>query len=555
MSAASGSRVVAGLEQPHSSHNVQTGPEEPGLSTSYNPRRKVYETMTGINSIPIHQSIEEDPPEHLSMDNAAPELPRLQIQQSVENERSVPHSGGFALPTRPIFEEAEYAISLPAEGRVQAIYHNAIKNKKKAILKFIRKQESSGSRSQRKTNERNEMAQLMGQLNDIVTHIDLGLDDSATQYSLQSEENARYAPYAGSKFAFLNHLLNHLSGKDCSIVIVARGDRTQDLLEGYLRCKGVVYHRPSQGSRASTPKIGLVPMLKVVLLTAWSSASLNLTQSPTVIIAFDSSFDIHDPLIKTLRDCLDKSTPVPVVHLLVMNSSEHVDACIPQQLPSPQRFRLLVRATYQARNNLGGGPSIIPQGDELSGKNPVNLLELQTVVKKSPERRLEMIASAVATAITSIDFRSNWTVESMPELELDEWDDSPFKSERTRSVTPLSRAGTPNRKRFLVSNRCTIVFEQADTWKDVDGSSSNMAKRQRLTPLHDVAHVTEQATDAIVQLEILRTELAQLHEQLADEGRLRTGLEDRHKALQLQLDEHCCRRVMNSKALTEILPR
>lgn len=379
----------------------------------------------------------------------------MQIQQSVENEQPVPRSGGVVMPTKPIFEDEEYAISLPAEGKVQALYHDLIKSKRKSILRFIRRRDSNGVKSPplSKIEERNDMAQLVDRLNDTVTHLDLARDDLPTQDSGNSEDHAKYATIAGSKFAFVGHLIDHLRGHKCSIVLFSKPGRVQDLLQEFLEFKGVHCQRAmgdaliSQEPPQSSSKMSQIQFL---LLTPGTSFTTKVPETPDMIIAFDASFDNLDPQVKSLRVESQGRRLVPIVHLLVANSSEHCDVCIPRQIPSPQRLRLLMRATYQARRGLGGGPIMISSQEEMS-EHPFDLYELQKIVKKSPDRRLMALAQTVAFAITSADFKSNWVVERMPDLELEEIDDSPPKPLRGRSATPLSRAGTPSlRKRLLV---------------------------------------------------------------------------------------------------------
>jgi len=301
------------------------------------------------------------------------------------------------------------------------------------------------------------MAELIDRLNDTVTHVDLGLENIGTQYPLSSGDNARYANYAGSKFAFLDHLIDELQYTNLSLLIFAKPGSVHTLLESFLAMKHVERHRLSTSTPSGPDhpenKVG---QLAVKLLTSGAHADININSRPALIIAFDSIFDAQDFQVQTIREKFPNPL-IPIVHLLIANSSEHVDRCIPASMSSPQRLRLLVRATYQASRNLGGGPIIVPLPSDTPNNQPMDFQELQKVLKKSPERKLKRIVSNLASTLRSSNFEANWTLGDMPELDFDELEESPPKSSRACSVTPLSRAGTPStRKRLLVSISQTL---------------------------------------------------------------------------------------------------
>lgn len=421
-----------------------------------------------LPSLPIQQSIENEAgsstEDQTSLDSKA-----SSSQQSLDNERIVPQVDGLVLPTHPVLGQSEYTLALPAEGKVQSTYADTIKSKRKAILRFVHRRESIGSAngSTNKTVERNEMIELIQRLHDTTTHLDLGLPDFSTQYSTRSEEHAAYADYAGSKFAFLGHLVDIFKRTSCSIAILTQSGTIQDLLEDYLGMKQVQVKRadrsPSSGYQSPT---SANTSFTVDLVSTTSVRPIELTGRPVLILAFDSTFDPQDQRLKDLREryAMSPGLLVPVIHLLVTNSSEHVDRCLPKSMPSPQRLKLLVRATYQARTNLGGMPTYVPDPSDEPINRPMDLSDLQRAVRKSPDRKLSMMASILARAALSPDFDSNWTLGNMPELQLDELEDaSPKLSKETtaattpkdgpiRSRTPLSRADTPSgRKRLLVS--------------------------------------------------------------------------------------------------------
>jgi len=312
------------------------------------------------------------------------------------------------------------------------------------------------------------MIELIQRLHDTVTHLDLGLPGFTTQYSVRSDQHGAYANYAGSKFAFLGHLVDVLQRVDCSVAIVAQPGPVIDLLEDYLTMKHINVKRHDRPSLTpSQTPARPSSEFRVELLSSTPNSFIELSQPPILMIAFDASFDAQDPQIRQLRERYAGDRPdqlLPVIHLLVTNSSEHVDRCLPKSMPSPLRLKLLVRATYQARTNLGGVPTYVPDpSDEPEGR-PMDLSDLQRAVRKSPDRKMSRIASIIVRAALSQDFAANWTLGAMPELQLEELDDLPPttsgsasvaitpKNDSARSRTPISRADTPSgRKRLLVS--------------------------------------------------------------------------------------------------------
>jgi len=308
------------------------------------------------------------------------------------------------------------------------------------------------------------MVELIQRLHETTTHLDLGLPGFSTQYSLHSQEHAAYADYASSKFTFLGHLIDELKATPCSIVIMAQSGTIQTLLEDYVAMKHVYARRHDRAS-ASASQESAAPVLglKVELLVSGSHSAIELEQRPVLIIAFDASFDAQDSQVTLIREkFLSPTTPhVPIIHLLVANSSEHIDACLPKSMPSPARLKLLVRATYQAQAHLGGEPTYVPDpSDEPEGRS-MDYSDLQRAIRKSPGRKLSLIAKMVVEAALSTDFDTNWGLSPMPPLQLDEFDSTPSKPSRAasstpakgraRSRTPISRAATPIRKRLLVS--------------------------------------------------------------------------------------------------------
>ncbi|OAP64563.1 hypothetical protein AYL99_00535 [Fonsecaea erecta] len=441
----------------------------------------------GGSALPIQDSIESEEPtlhgEQFSSDSKA-----SSSQQSVQNERDVPRMAELVPQSLPILGPAEYAVALPCDGKIQSIYSDIITSKEKAIKKFLSRHEpvSSATESPARTQESIEMNELIQRLHDTVTHMDLGLPGIATPSPHESQEDATYANYASMKFSFLGHLVDVFKSLGCSIVIMAREGPIQDLLENYLKMKQITVKRQDRMVRAKPDRISTD--FQVDLVSTWSTHQVAMHPRPIMMIAFDSSFDSQDPQAARIRAHFSYKYPalMPVVHLVVANSSEHVDRCLPKSMPAPMRLKALVRATYQAWPNLGRQVTFIQRpSDEPEGGRAMDFADTQMGTKKTQERLLDHFASTVMQAAISPDFEAFWEQESlflMPHLQLTELTETPAKPSGvntraetprepvTRSRTPLSRSDTPSgRKRLL----------------EADSFLPALQKRQRLTPLRD----------------------------------------------------------------------
>ncbi|KAL2424514.1 hypothetical protein ABEF95_011275 [Exophiala dermatitidis] len=510
---------------------------EPVTVTNDAPSVQPYDT-TYSSALHIRKSIEEEPQDY-NDEQSSNESKLSSSQQSVENERDIGQVDGLVQPSHPILGPDEYALALPAEGKIQSTYLDTINAKRKAILKFINRHESIGSSngSPNRTHERNEMVELMQRLHDTTTHLDLGLPGFGTQYLIKSEHHAAYANYAGSKFSFLGHLVDMLKNVSCSIIVMAQAGPIQDLLEQYLNLKhiNVKRHDRVAASQSPTPDRPSTEF-QVHLVSTGSTHQVSFSPKPVLLmIAFDASFDWQDPQVARIRRHFAPLPPrlLPVIHLLISNSSEHVDRCLPKSMPSPLRLKALVRATYQAGPNLGGKPTYVPDpSDEPEGR-PMDFSDLQKALRKSPERKLAMLASIVARASLAEDFDAKWNLGPMPELQLTELEDTSAKASGTVTVaetpkepvphsrTPVSRADTPSGKKRLL---------------DVDGALPPLGKRQRLTPLRDSQEAGSAGNDAPTAAQ-LQELVNKLQSDLITERNARQEAERERDRVQEQLDQ------------------
>lgn len=477
-------------------------------------------------TLTIHESIEDEP--QSSADNSQLLNSKANSsQESLNNEREVETVDGIMIPVRPILGPNEFAIPLPAEGKVKSQYDEIIKLQKKAVIRFISRTGSPGTSdiSNKKTIERNAMQDLLQQLNNTVTHTDLGLP-MHTQYSLDPAANAAYAEYAGTKFEILGYLVDSLKSKDCSIAVFAQSGSLQDLIEEYLAMKQVLVRRHDRVEASSGRESN--QGLSIDLLTTQSSKVVPLERKPLFIIAFDITFTSSDLQVRSLREM--HGDDLAIIHLLVTNSSEHVEKCVPDTLTSNIRLKVVVRTTYLASRNLGGDITYVPEeSDQPTDGRAMDMLEFQRAVRKSPARRLFLIADVIAPLAISGELAANWPLASMPELKLNELETPPKVSRGasrtpqpriTRQSTPVSRAATPVSKRRLL---------------EIDGENGH--KRQRLTPVRDLGPESGMLSSSSDDVLEARKRISTLASELASVKHALTVVEQNEAIAQAKAEE------------------
>lgn len=295
------------------------------------------------------------------------------------------------------------------------------------------------------------MRQLINRLNDTTTHLDLGLDGPAMPHTDNSINEATWTYYASSKFAFLYHLIELLRYRDCCIAVVAKEGLTLDLLEQYMKANHVNYRRPPNFAAAPTYRVeGCTGQILVNLIASGSDVERSMSRRPALIMAFDNSFDAQDAHVRRIRDQLDTDgSLIPIIYPVIINSAEHVDICIPKSMPSPQRFQMVVQATFRAREKLGGDSVIITSPP--ASDSPSSLMNAFVALKKSLGKRFNLMAEAVAHAALSDNFDSNWAIPPAA-LKFEPLSDPSSELNTARSMSPSSRAGTPSvQKRLLVN--------------------------------------------------------------------------------------------------------
>lgn len=380
----------------------------------------------------------------------------LGIQEYVSQQTSGSSSLG-----PPRLGKMEFVVPLSMNARVTDQYQQTIFNYRNGIESFVQDElvEDQAVITQMET--------MIERINNITTHSDLDNDSPMTQHQVSAADEANWAEACSAKFQFLGHFLEAARGSDKHVVILASPGRLLDILETFLKARRAIYVRPDQMRRSDSAAEG---PLKFTLLGSGESSFIISTAA--LVIAFDGSSDVQDPQITALRVHMLKVGQLsPVIHLLVANSAEHIDCCLPSSLNGSQRLQALVNCVAQTRHKVGQLPLELP--------GPV------------------AAAEEVAAYLTLGGLEDQWTLPQIPAIAgLDFIDSSTAAESSVRSSTQhsTSEAVVPTlsiRKRLLVRLRnCTVSLLLISAQDDYDDENTT-AKKSRATPVPDPTHVSD----------------------------------------------------------------
>lgn len=362
--------------------------------------------------------------------------PSAEDSMAVQDHEAEKTITNLDIPTMPLLQPSEFVVPLPIDGRIKHQYVAELAERYKEINDFL-----NSPKSPRLINA---MVQMIRQLNDTVVHTDLGLNGPATQVVSTAEE-ALWAEDASSKFAFLGHLFSILHGSTHHIVLVARSGTTQNLLNSYLKGKGVTYRQyPGLDNVGASQEGAPDDRMMYTLLCTDKNSLKSIPRSASLIIAFDDSFEAN-----MLPEWCATTRFVPVLLLLIVNSAEHVGRCIPQDIPQPERLRRLVKAVVHVQGELGEMPLQVDYRHAFNLDPGARL----ALVKKDLGAKIGHAATHVANALRSKNFALDFALQSISELDLAGLEDQPPSTEDSKEASlSASRAGTPaGQKRLRVS--------------------------------------------------------------------------------------------------------
>lgn len=260
------------------------------------------------------------------------------------------------------------------------------------------------------------MNAMITQLNNISTHSDLNLAENPTARTPDFTTESSWAEYSSSKFQFLGYFID--AAVDLHVLIMAKPGKTVDIVKNYLLGKGFSMI-PKESDNDSSALVFVKDSLSFEIRLTTGERIMPPYKSPAIMIALDSSFDADDPATRELRVAADSERLVPVVRLIISNSAEHVERCLPAG-SDISRLRLLVQHTTSLRGSVGD-----LQDDALG-------------VQENAEETLLYLMSDPATR--------NWPLAAVENLGIESSEESPsLEPEELRAMS------SSRQKRWLVS--------------------------------------------------------------------------------------------------------
>lgn len=195
------------------------------------------------------------------------------------------------------------------------------------------------------------MHEVTTRLNNVTIHPDLNISHHLTFNDSKIENEASWAEYSSSKFYFLGRLVEVASMDDLHIILEVRSEMKQKLVERYLLGKGFKYSRTREEMGGNVE----VSLVKESLSFGIHSHDgvRDLIKSPSAIIVLDTAFEPKSPNVQHIRTTYTRNSDLlPVIWLLVSNTCEHIERCLPD-LSEPDRLRLLLQYTAHLHDDVG----------------------------------------------------------------------------------------------------------------------------------------------------------------------------------------------------------
>jgi hypothetical protein len=173
-------------------------------------------------------------------------------------------------------------------------------------------------------------------------HSDLNIAEQVRQSEPDPQKEASWAEYVSSKFLLLGHLVEVAGAQELHIIVMVKQGKAVELVERYFLGKGFTHVRPRHGMNGTIEVAMVNGPLSVGIQATQHDGVIETFRPPSVIIALDSSFNAATPSVEHLRTTYaSHGNLLPVVRLIISNTSEHIQKCLPD-LPEIPRLRLLI---------------------------------------------------------------------------------------------------------------------------------------------------------------------------------------------------------------------
>lgn len=283
---------------------------------------------------------------------AAPEPAR--IESPDEGDVSGPQ-----LPLRP-FGSSDHIVLIPMVSTVRDMY-NAQVPKYRQEIELLRKGEQLDLQASARIDLMIENLKLLGD------HKDLFSEEGFSQSGMPAETISKWAMTCSPKCYFLERLFESMRDSGSHVAVLARPGMMMDILEAILQIHNFNYYRPDRQSRSELSARGT---LTVTLLPTGFRGGQFVVNPADAVIAFDSTFFSGGRYSKALRaHTYDPAKQSPLIILVVEDSAEHFELCLPQSLDPIERKCYLVDFICQQRKEVGLNTKIRPEDAAVSVGN------------------------------------------------------------------------------------------------------------------------------------------------------------------------------------------
>ncbi|KAL2825969.1 class II histone deacetylase complex subunits 2 and 3-domain-containing protein [Aspergillus cavernicola] len=362
-----------------------------------------------------------------------------------------------ASPGSVLLGASEFAVPLPMDSRVKDDYERVLQD----VWEFISDDKSQQTPDSAQEQVVFSMQQVLERLSNAATHPDINVAQHMKNAESDLTQEAAWADYSSAKFLLLNYLIKAGGDHDLHLILTVRGEKTQSIVERYLQGKGLSYSRPRE-------EMGLGTNLEVsmvkgslsfgIRMVAHSDGIVETYRPPSALIAFDSSLNTNNPSIEHMRTTYARNGHLlPVIRLMVANSSEHVELCFP-----PTSLALVLRHSMQLRDIVGD-----LQDDALGVHEDAN----------------EILA-----CLLSDNFNAHW---SLPPVE-------PLRAVSLSEPTLDEMPNESNEPNAGIFNPPTTMAQKRQFVQDVSETAS---KRLRLDESQDTTQFTESSKAATQTLD------------------------------------------------------
>ncbi|RMJ27687.1 hypothetical protein PHISP_01472 [Aspergillus sp. HF37] len=251
---------------------------------------------------------------------------------------------------------SEFAISLPMDSRVKDDYEGVLRREARTIRDFMRGFEPNSKLSEAEHHQlASKVNEVLEQLGNVTTHPDLNMIEHIRYSESDLEQEASWGEYSSSKFLLLGYLLQLASDRDLHFVVMVQTSKLLEILERYLLGKGLTYTRSRHEMGPGTDlELSMAKdSLSFGIQTTRIDRVVQTYKPPSVIIALDRSFNAQTPSVEHMRTTYARNgNLLPAIRLLISNSGEHIERCLPD-VPLLQRLRLLIHHTTHLLDAVG----------------------------------------------------------------------------------------------------------------------------------------------------------------------------------------------------------